>query len=132
MNARGETLSVSVACTREKAYAFLSNPENLPQWAPAFCKFVYKSGGDWIVATSERVMKFRFVESNSFGVLDHYINPSPGVEIYVPMRVVANPSGGSDVMITLFRQSGMSDEQFQNDIAMVRRDFAMLKDALEK
>jgi hypothetical protein len=132
MKAGGETLSVSVACTREKAYAFLSNPENLPQWAPAFCKSVRKSGVDWIVATSQGDMKFRFVESNPFGVLDHYIRPSPGVEIYVPMRVVANPTGGSDVMLTLFCQSGMSEEQFQNDIAMVQRDLKTLKCALEK
>jgi hypothetical protein len=38
-------------------------------------------------------MKFRFVKRNEFGVLDHYVNPAPGVEVYVPMRVLANGSG---------------------------------------
>jgi hypothetical protein len=75
-------------------------------------------------------MKVRFVAKNDFGVLDHYVNPAPGVEIYVPMRVLTNGSG-SEVIFTLFRLPKMSDEQFVEDVGMVERDLKTLKNVLE-
>lgn len=46
------------------------------------------------------------------------------------MRVVANGSG-SEVIFTLFRQPGMSDEQVTEDAAWVERDLGTLKNILE-
>ena len=75
-------------------------------------------------------MKVRFAEKNTFGVLDHYVNPTPEIEVYVPMRVLPNGSG-SKVVFTLFRLPDMSDEQFVEDVGRVERDPKTLKDVLE-
>ena len=75
-------------------------------------------------------IKVKFVEKNDFGVLDHYVNPASGVEIYVPMRVLPNGSG-SEVIFTFFRSPDMSDEKFAEDVGMVERDLGTLKNVLE-
>jgi hypothetical protein len=63
-------------------------------------------------------------------VLDHYVNPAPEIEVYVPMRVLPNGSG-SEVIFTLFQLSDMSDERFAEDVEMVERDLKTLKNVLE-
>ncbi len=125
------TLSVTIACPPRKTYEFVSNPENLPRWATAFCKSVRKSSDEWTVETPQGPVKIRFVERNDFGALDHYVNPAPGVEVYVPMRVVPNGSG-SEVVLTLFRSPEMPDKQFAEDAGMVERDLKTLKSVLER
>ena len=64
-------------------------------------------------------------------MLDHYVRPARGDEIYVPVRVIANGSG-TEVLFTLFRLPGMSDAQFAQDAALVERDLKTLKELMER
>lgn len=75
-------------------------------------------------------MRIRFTERNDFGILDHYVTPGAGSEVYVPVRVIAN-GRGSEILFTLFRLASMSDEQYAADAALVERDLATLKRLLE-
>lgn len=128
---RSQTLSVSIDCPPRRVYAFVSNPGNLPGWAAGLCKSVSKSAAGWIVETTQGPMNLRFVEHNDLGVLDHYVSPAPGVEVYVPMRVLPNGSG-STVLLTLFQLPGMSDQKFAEDARLVTRDLETLKRVLER
>lgn len=125
-----KTFTISINCEPEEVYNFVSNPNNLPQWANAFCKAVRRSDSDWIIETPQGPRKVRFVAPNDFGIVDHYVSPAPGLEIYVPMRVVANGTG-SEVIFTLFRLSEMPDEKFVEDIELVKSDLQTLKRLLE-
>ena len=111
-------------------YDFMSVPENFPKWASGLGKSLTISDGEWTVETPQGPMKVRFTVRNSFGVLDHYIIPESGLEIYIPMRVISNGTG-SELIFTLFRLSDMSDEKFAEDIEWVKRDLNALKDLLE-
>ena len=124
------TLGVSIGCPLRKAYEFLSAPENFPKWATGLCTSILKTGDEWLAETPERSMTVRFTERNAFGVVDHFIYPAPGAEIYVPMRVIANGTG-SEVIFTLFRLPEMSDAKFVEDAAWVARDLRALKELLE-
>lgn len=126
-----QTISVAIGCSPEKVYEFVSNPVNLPKWATSFCESVKKSDGGWVVETPQGPMQIRFVEKNEFRVLDHYVSPAPGVELYVPMRVVPNGSG-SEVLFTLFRLPEMSEEKYAEDLGLVERDLRNLKNMLER
>jgi len=128
---KSRTLSVSINCDRKKVYEFVSNPENLPKWAKMFCRSIKKSNGGWIVETPQGPVKVRFTRKNEFGILDHYVNPAPGVEVFVPMRVVSNGSG-SEVIFTLFQLAGMSDEKCAEDIGWVEQDLRTLKGIMER
>lgn len=127
---RAKTLSVSIECPPGRVYGFVSNPENLPKWATAFCRSVRKSKGEWIVETPDGRVRIKFVAKNEFGVLDHYVTLEQGVEIMVPMRVVPNGSG-SEVVFTLFQWPNMSEETFAEDAGWVERDLRTLKKVLE-
>ncbi len=124
------TLTVSINRPPEQVYEFVSNPENLARWATGLCKSVRKANGEWIVETPQGPVRFRFVEKNDFGVLDHYVTLASGVEVYVPMRVVPN-STGSEILFTLFRSPDMSDEAFTEDARLVEQDLRTLKIVLE-
>ena len=128
---KSQTLSVSIECSPREVYDFVSNLANLPKWATAFVKEIKKSGNEWIVQTPQGPVTFRMAARNDFGVLDHTVIPAPGVEFFVPMRVVANGSG-SEVIFTLFRQPDMTDENFARDQELVRRDLDTLKKLLEQ
>jgi uncharacterized protein YndB with AHSA1/START domain len=123
-------LSVSIARPPAEVYDFVVNPANLPRWATAFCRAVRQDGANWIIETPQGPVKIRFVARNELGVLDHYVEPAPGLETYVPLRVVANGSG-SEVIFTLFRTPEMTDAKLAEDMSWVERDLATLKRVLE-
>lgn len=124
------TLTVSVARDADTVYQFVSNPENLPRWATAFCQSVRKVDSDWVMQTPAGEMKVRFVPANAFRVADHFVSPTPGAEIYVPLRVLPN-GAGSEMVFTLFRQANMLAADFARDIELVRSDLQSLKRGLE-
>jgi hypothetical protein len=72
----------------------------------------------------------RFSEPNTHGVLDHAVTLPRGVTVYIPLRVVASGSG-CELVLTLFRQPGMSDEQFAADAQWVMHDLAAAKRIVE-
>jgi hypothetical protein len=98
-----------------EVYDFVSDAKNLQAWASGL----------------NAAVKVRFVERNPYGVLDHYVSVDSGPEVYMPMRVFAN-GAGAEVLITVFRQPGVSDEKFGEDTRWVLRDLETLKALLEK
>jgi len=98
-----------------QVYDFVCDPKNLPKWASGLTGAV----------------KVKFVERNPYGVLDHFVSVASGPTVYVPMRVFPNGEG-SEVLLTVFRQPGTSDEKFGEDTQWVRRDLEALKELLEK
>lgn len=73
----------------------------------------------------------RFAERNALGVMDHDVTLESGVTVHNPMRV--KPHGeGSELLFTLIRRPGVSDDELAGDAAAVERDLAALKDLLER
>ena len=53
-------IAVSVATPASCAYAFASNPANMPQWAPAFVKSIANVNGEWIIDSNLGKVKIEF------------------------------------------------------------------------
>jgi hypothetical protein len=123
-------LSVSINRRPREVYDFASVPENFPKWASGLGKSIRKVNDEWVAETPQGPIKVRFTERNDFGVLDHYVIPKPGMELYIPMRVIAN-GAGSELIFTLFRLADMSDEKYAEDAEWVMRDLNALKQLLE-
>jgi len=123
-------LSVSINRDARDVYDFVSVPENFRLWASGLGKSLKKEDGEWIAETPEGPVKIRFSERNAFGVLDHWVSTKPGLQIYIPMRVIPNGSG-SELIFTLFRLPDMSDDKFAADAEWVMRDLTSLKNLLE-
>jgi hypothetical protein len=113
-----------------EVYEYASDPANLPHWAPGLGTSVEEAGGQWFVHTPEGRAGFAFAARNDYGVLDHHVWLPSGEIIYVPMRVIAD-GNGSEVVFTLRRRPGMTDEEFARDADLVAADLARLRQLLE-
>jgi polyketide cyclase/dehydrase/lipid transport protein len=123
---------VSVTIHRPPAfvYAFAAVPANLPSWAKGLSGSIEKVGEEWIADSPMGTVKIRFTQRNMLGVLDHDVVLPSGETVHNPMRVVANGLG-SEVVFTLFRRPGVSDEEFAADAVAVERDLETLKRVVE-
>ncbi len=123
-------MTVSVNRPPAVVYAFAGNPSNLPQWAAGLGAQVTHEDSRWLVHTPQGQAELRFTPDNPYGIMDHTITLPDGQVVDVPMRVVPNGSG-SLVTFTLFRQPDMTEEQFEQDAAVVENDLKTLKAILE-
>lgn len=133
MSSTQEVRHVSVSIDRSPAevYEFASNPENLPRWAFGVARTIRHVDGEWIADAPEGPVRLRFAPRNDLGVLDHEVVLASGASVHVPIRVIPNGSG-SEVVLTLVRARGVSDEKFAEDARWVERDLNALKRLLER
>lgn len=132
MGMASESRHVSEWIDRNAAdvYAYASDPANLPRWAPGLGGSVENVDGRWFVETSTGRVGFAFVEPNAYGVLDHDVTLPSGEVVHNPMRVI--PDGdGCEVVFTVRRLPGTSDEEFDRDAGLVQADLTRLKHVLE-
>ena len=128
---KSRTMDISINSKPQVVYDFISNLENLPRWAPKTFPSIKEMNGEWVVETQQGKIKVVLTERNNFGILDHHVKLTSGVEIYIPMRVIKN-ANGSEVMLTVFQIPEMTDEVFVKDVETVEKDLNHLKTIIEK
>lgn len=111
-------------------YAYAREPRNLPTWAAGLGSTVEQVDGRWWIETPAGRAQVAFVPRNDLGVLDHVVTTPSGEVVHVPMRVVAD-GDGSEVVFTVRRQPGMTDDELERDAGLVAADLATLKRLLE-
>ncbi|MBW9054699.1 SRPBCC family protein [Rhizobium mesosinicum] len=112
-------------------YDFAGRPENMPLWASGLASGLEPDGEDWVAHGPLGSVRVSFVLPNEFGVIDHTVTIESGLRVYNALRIVPN-GDGCEVMFTLLRLPGMTDEQFAADAAHIQKDLATLKSMMEK
>ena len=126
------TSSVSVEKPWREVYEAIWRPEVFPEWATGLSKSeLTKEGDRWKAEGPGGTVVIRFTGHNDFGVMDHHVETGKGPEIYVPLRVIEN-GDGAEVLLTLFRQLDMSDDQFEADGKLVEKDLESLRKFLSR
>lgn len=121
------TLGVTINKPWRELYDAIWRPDFFPRWASGLSQSsLQREGERWRAQGPEGEVWIRFTDYNVFGVMDHSVDTGSGPEIYIPVRVIGNGEG-AEVILTLFRQPGMTDEKFHEDQEWVRRDLAALK-----
>jgi hypothetical protein len=128
---KSKTMNTFIKTDPKTVYDFVSNLENLPRWASSTFPSIKEVNGEWVVDTPHGQNKVMLAERNNFGILDHHVRLTSGIEVYVPMRVVKN-GNGSEVMLTVFRTPEMTDEGYAKDIETVEKDLNHLKTIIEE
>jgi hypothetical protein len=128
---KSRTMNISIKSDPKTVYDFISNLENLSRWAPSTFPSIKEVDGEWIIDTPHGQNKVMLTERNSFGILDHHVRLTSGIEVYVPMRVVKN-GDGSEVMLTVYQIPEMTDDGFAKDIQTVEKDLNHLKTIIEE
>ena len=124
-------LYTSIAVSLDTAYDFAHRPENFPSWAAGMSSSLHETEDGWIAETPEGKATVRFSALNEHGVIDHRVQIEGKPEIYIPLRMIAQ-GDATLVELVLFRLPGMTDEQYEADVAAVTRDLATLKALLEQ
>lgn len=121
-SARSRHISAWIQAPATAVYAVASDPAQLSRWAAGL--------SDAALADAD----VEFAALNELGVLDHVVRLATGEAFYNPMRVI--PSGADDtsceVVFTLRRQAGVTDEQFEDDAAAVAADLQTLRELVER
>ena len=121
------TISIWINQPWRDVYEAIWRPEAFPAWATGLSKSsLEKDGEHWIAEGPDGQVRIRFTGYNDFGVMDHYVDTGNGSEIYAQLRIVPN-GAGAEVLLTLFRQPGMSDKEFAADAEWMARDLAALR-----
>lgn len=127
---QAKNISISIESPKDSVYHFASNPENLPKWL-AFMKAISKKSPlVWVAETDLGKIEIEFVPKNIYGVLDHTITLPDGTIINNTLRIVENGKG-SEVIFTLFKMPGKTNEEFESDASLVSADLTTLKNILE-
>lgn len=113
-----------------EVYEYASDPVNLPHWAPGLGRTADNIDGRWFVDSPMGRLGLAFAKRNDFGVLDHDVTLPSGEVVYNPMRVIAD-GDVCEVVFTVRRRPGMTDEDFDRDADAVAADLALLKRVLE-
>ncbi|MBB3452962.1 hypothetical protein FHT86_001218 [Rhizobium sp. BK313] len=115
----------------KEVYGFAGRPENMPLWASGLASGLEQDGEDWIAKGTLGTVRVSFTPRNEFGVIDHTVTIESGLKVHNALRVVPN-GDGCEVMFTLLKLPGMSDEQFAADAAHVLKDLSTLKSLMER
>ena len=124
-------ISVSIARPADEVYDFVGNPENLPRWASGLAGTIELRDGEWISDSPMGRITIRFADRNPFGVVDHVVTVASGATFLNPMRVL--PDGDdSELVFTLRRAAGVTDEDYERDAATIAGDLAEVRRILEQ
>lgn len=129
-------VGIGIACSPREVYAFVSDPTNIAQWAHGLSAGLKPAGDRWVGDGPSGRISVTFAPPNAFGIVDHHVTLPSGAVVYVPFRVLpSGPRGcdapASEVVLTVFREGGMTDARFAEDVAAVEKDLAKLKALLE-
>jgi uncharacterized protein YndB with AHSA1/START domain len=123
-------LSVSIDRPAAEVYAYARDPANLPAWAAGLAGGIALVDGEWVADSPMGRVVVRFAEVNPFGVLDHDVTLPDGTVVTNPLRVL--PDGaGCEVVFTLRRAPGTTDDEFDADATAVTADLAALRRVAE-
>lgn len=120
---RTETVTTVLPAPREEVFDYMSDVENLPEWATEFARELRREGDRYKVVNNLGELYFEIRADRRTGVIDMLAGPEPDRMAVFPTRAVALPDGGTAYTFTMFQGPGMPDELFESQSASLRREF---------
>jgi hypothetical protein len=114
---------------REVVFEYMSDIENLPEWATEFARELKRDGDDYKVVNGLGEFYFDIRADSETGVIDMYAGSAKDQMGVFPTRAVALPDGRTAYSFTMFQAPGMPDELFESQYASLQREFANIERA---
>jgi hypothetical protein len=127
-------VSVWIDAAPDVAYAIAADPAQLPRWASGLAEGALRRTADgWVADSPMGEVIIEFAPINEYGVLDHVVRMPSGEAVYNPLRVIPAGEGQArcEVVFTVRRRPGVTDEEFDSDIATVAADLDRLRQLAE-
>jgi hypothetical protein len=111
----------------EQVFAYLSDVENLPEWATEFARELKVEDGAYKVVNGLGEFFIRIEPDPDTGVIDMLAGPTEDSLALFPTRVVALDEDRSAFTFTMFQQPGQPDELFEGQYQALLREFENLE-----
>lgn len=121
---RSETRAISIAAPPETVLDFLSDPNNLPVWAPNFAKSVRQDGAQWVIGSDSGELRIIVCVSREHGTVDLLAAKDTRVGAF--SRVLPN-GGSSEYIFTLFFADGTPEGDIARQMAIVEEELQAVK-----
>jgi hypothetical protein len=128
---RSETVTTVLNAAPEAVFAYMSEIENLPDWATEFARELVRDGESYKVRNGLGEFLFEIRADPEVGVIDMFAGPSKDAMGIFPTRVVALPDGRSAYSFTMFQRPDMPDEVFEAQHESLKREFANIERRFE-
>jgi hypothetical protein len=117
------TVTAVLDAPKEVVFDYLSQLENLPDWATDFAQELKYEDGKAKVVNGLGEFFFRIEADAETGVIDMYAGPTEDELALFPTRVVPLGEDKSAYCFTMFKAPGMPDELFESQYESLRREF---------
>jgi len=122
-------ISRFIACKPSQVCAFLADHRNLPKWAAGLSAGISEENGIVFSDSPMGKVQVRFAHGSELGIFDHDVTLPDGQTMHNPLRVLKNDTG-SEVVFTLYRHEGVTDEAYEKDATLIAADLERLEAAL--
>jgi Polyketide cyclase / dehydrase and lipid transport len=124
---RSATVTTVLDAPPDRVFRYMSDVENLPEWATEFARELRREGGDYKVRNGLGEFFFTIRADPATRVIDMFAGPTKDAMAVFPTRAVALPDGRTAYTFTMFQGPGMPDELFDAQHASLRREFANIE-----
>ena len=124
---RNESVTTVLRAPRDEVFEYLSDIENLPDWATEFARELKHEGGRYKVVNGLGEFLFEIRADRDTGVIDMFAGPSEEEMAIFPTRAVSLPGGQTASTFTMFQGPDMPDELFESQHASLRRELENLE-----
>ena len=121
------TVTAVLDAPPERVFDYLSQVENLPDWATEFARELKVEDGKTKVVNGLGEFWFSIDADRDTGVIDMYAGPTEDALGLFPTRVVPLPGGRSAYSFTMFQAPEMPDELFESQYQSLVREFDNLR-----
>ena len=124
---RNESVTTVLRAPRDEVFEYLSDIENLPDWATEFARELKREGGRYKVVNGLGEFLFEIRADRDTGVIDMFAGPSEEEMAIFPTRAVSLPDGQTAYTFTMLQGPDMPDEIFESQHASLRRELENLE-----
>jgi Polyketide cyclase / dehydrase and lipid transport len=124
---RSATVTTVLDASPDRVFRYMSDVENLPEWATEFARELRREGADYKVRNGLGEFFFTIRADAATGVIDMFAGPTKDAMAVFPTRAVALPDGRTAYTFTMFQGPEMPDELFEAQHASLRREFANIE-----
>jgi hypothetical protein len=117
------TVTAVLDAPKDTVFDYLSQLENLPEWATEFAQELKYVDGKAKVVNALGEFYFAIDADRETGVIDMYAGPAEQELALFPTRVVPLSDSTSAYSFTMFKAAGMPDELFESQYEALRREF---------
>jgi hypothetical protein len=124
---RSESVTTVLRAPCEEVFDYLSDIENLPDWATEFARELKREGERYKVVNGLGEFFFDIRADRDTGVIDMFAGPTEDEMAIFPTRAVSLPDRRTAYTFTMFQGPDMPDELFESQHASLRRELENLE-----